>query len=219
MVGSIPTPAIIRACGVAWLTRLLVKQKIAGSNPVGPAMKNNSLSQLNILLESVELDNFKDFVLIDNASIPDEKSIALLVQSKYESELGRIMPRLTNETWGLPDIFDEDGIVTQTAMSFLEKNGIEINRENLISAATALLDGGESFSYCSLLTTNRGTTVAIHPSVMEKNKAGKRVDLNILAWYVILKSFGYNVSISTTDLDLKRSATTFTYLFNYASQE
>jgi hypothetical protein len=46
-VGSIPTPGTkLWARGVARLTRLPVTEKIAGSNPVAPARKNQLVSRL-----------------------------------------------------------------------------------------------------------------------------------------------------------------------------
>lgn len=144
-------------------------------------------------------------ILADNTSINNKNATVCLVQSKYETEN---IPAFTNWSLKLPDLFNTDRTLTLSAINFFENMGITVNINNLRTTATAISAGG-TFSYNSTLSTSLGTSIAIHPSVMNKNKADKRVDLNIIAWYLILKSLGCNIVIASQDRFLLNSSETF----------
>lgn len=165
-----------------------------------------------------EVSSYPKFTLVDNTSIVDDGSAAILVKSKYESEF---IPKLnTMTTLKFPDLFSDDGLLTLTAANFFEENSIIINKEGLSSAAIAFTDEGKSFNYSSTLTASIAgiqATICIHPQAEAPNSKGKKVDLNILGWYLILKILGFDVNIASDDSRLLKSAKTliFRYL-NYA---
>lgn len=160
-------------------------------------------------------DNRK-FILADNTSINDKNVTILSVQSRCETET---LSNFTNETIKLPDLFDNTKTPTSTGTQIFGSTGITININNLSNAATVQTNEGKTFSYNSTLVTNTGIKINIHPTVMNSNSAGKWVDLNILAWYLLLKCLGHTISILSQDQGLLNSSKTLTYLNKFIIYE
>ncbi|GEM_PF-3645579 len=128
-----------------------------------------------------------------------------------ESKLSELFNPVVSGKNILPDIFDENEIITPIASKILGDIGIKlsIERHSLSATADISLFGGEIFTYTSVLRTDKSTFIAIHPDVEIDNSFRKKADLNLLAWYLIFKTFNADIKISSDDRALLSSAFAF----------
>ena len=164
----------------------------------------------NLLIQAQSMDSaFETIILADNGVISNNTAIVCFAKSKTDSE--NIPNFISNQTVMLNDLFEDNMILTPTANSLPESIRMSTNLSNISTIKLLQTD----FNYNKLLLTNTGAVIALHPSTINPNKKGKRVDLNILGWYLILKSRGFKVIIASEDKHLLASSKTFTYLDHY----
>jgi len=157
----------------------------------------------------------KKLNIVDNTSLNrDDNAVFLILDTKKDSEY---LPTITTgtTTMSIPELFDENKIKTPTGQRLLEALNINLELED--HAFRNFTREKVNFDYQNSLCINGQSVAALHPKVMRPNKAnnkspgGKRVDLNIFVWFVILKRLGKDANLLTDDESLKDSMGTLRF--------